>query len=104
MFIHFDVIISSRDLYIELNAHWSHGGHWYTDKDTKTIEEWKSKSKFYKNSAETFAVRDVNKRMTAKENQLNYIVFWKTDLSDVQLWIDKGCPDGQDWLREYSWL
>ena len=99
-----DYYISSRDLYIELNAHWSHGGHWYTDKDAKTIEEWKSKSKFYKNSAETFAVRDVNKRMTAKENQLNYIVFWKTYLSDVQLWIDKGCPDGQDWLREYSWL
>ena len=30
--------------------------------------------------------------------------FWENDLSDVKLWISKGCPDGRDWLKEYSWL
>jgi hypothetical protein len=99
-----DYYIKSRDLYIELNAHWSHGGHWYDDvKDRALVEEWKCKTKFYVNSAKTFSVRDVQKRKYAKMNNLNYVVFWKNDLSDVKLWIEKGCPDGQDWLKEYSW-
>lgn len=99
-----DFYIKSRDLFVELNAHWSHGGHWYTDADFDLVENWKLKSEFYKNAAETFSVRDVNKRKTACDNMLNYLVFWKNDLSDVKLWISKGCPDGRDWLKEYSWL
>lgn len=99
-----DYYIKSRDLYIELNAHWSHGGHWYSEFDSDIVESWYSKSKFYQNAAETFSVRDVEKRHIACKNCLNYVVFWKSDLSDAHRWIEQGCPDGQDWLKEYSWL
>lgn len=99
-----DYYIKSRDLYIELNAHWSHGGHWYNDStDAKLVELWRTKTKFYVNSAETFSVRDVCKRNYARVNKLNYLVFWENDLSDVKMWIEYGCPDGQDWVKEYSW-
>lgn len=99
-----DYYIPFRDLYIELNAHWSHGGHWYTEMDTDIIVDWFKKSNFFRNAAVTFSVRDVEKRETARLHNLNYIVFWKSDLSDVHEWIDAGCPDGHDWLKEYSWL
>lgn len=100
-----DFYIKSRDMYIELNAHWSHGGHWYDDVvDKDVVSQWLQKSAFYKNAAQTFSMRDVKKRKVAKQNRLNYIVFWDTGLSDVQQWISLGCPDGQDWLVEYSWL
>lgn len=100
-----DYFIKSRNLYIELNAHWSHGGHWYDESvDGDTIVDWHQRSAFYQNAACTFSERDVEKRRVAKENNLNYVVFWKNDLSDVKQWISLGCPDGHDWLKEYSWL
>lgn len=44
------------------------------------------------------------KRNQACENNLNYLVFWDNNLNDFKLWIEMGCPDGQDWEYEYSWL
>lgn len=44
------------------------------------------------------------KRKAARENNLNYVVFWDEKLEDAELWFAMGCPDGQDWIREYSWL
>lgn len=99
-----DYYIKSRNMYIELNAHWSHGHHWYTDSDKLVIDDWQQKSKYYRNAAQTFSVRDVKKREIARQNSLNYLVFWESDLSDVYKWIDAECPDGQDWDKEYSWL
>ena len=100
-----DFYIRSRNIYIELNAHWSHGGHWYSENvDKQVLDKWLSGSRSYKNAANTFSVRDVAKRNVACQNSLNYIVFWKSDLSDAKHWIELGCPDGQDWIREYSWL
>src|SRR5699024_4816151 len=40
----------------------------------------------------------------AELGRLNYLVFWDADLKDVDLWVVCGCPDGQDWEREYSWI
>lgn len=99
-----DFYIPSRDLYIELNAHWSHGGHWYGEHDAETVARWRAKSRYHGNAGDTFSVRDVAKRDAAKRSRLNYVVFWKADLSDAQKWIELGCPDGQDWDKEYSWL
>lgn len=101
---HVDFYIPSRDLYIELNAHWSHGGHWYSDCDAEIVANWMAGSKYHQNSAVTFSVRDVRKRECARISKLNYVVFWESDLSDAKKWIDMGCPDGQDWIKEYSWL
>lgn len=89
-----DYYIKSRDMYIELNAHWSHGGRWFREGEDVTKLPTQS---------DTFSVRDVTKRKTAAENKLNYVVFWKCDLSDAKEWVVAGCPDAEDWKVEYSW-
>lgn len=99
-----DFYIRSMDLYIELNVHWSHGGHWYSNMDAETVSMWRRKPKYYVNAAETFSVRDVVKRDAARKAGLNYVVFWKQDLSDAEMWFRLGCPAGHDWECEYSWM
>ena len=100
-----DFYIKSRDLWIEVNAHWTHGGHWYDSiEDSKLVSEWSSKSLFYKKAVDVFTKRDVMKRKSAEVAGLNYVVFWSNDISDFEKWLHKGCPDGSDWMKEYSWL
>ena len=103
-----DFYIVSRDLRIELNASWVHGGHWYDDtKDRAVLTEWVGKSadsKYYRDAVTMWAKRDVEKRACAKANGLKYLVFWDTKLQDAQFWFACGCPDATDWEREYSWL
>lgn len=73
-----DFYIPSLDLFIELNFHWTHGGHPYNaEKDKEQLEFWKSKnSTYYDTAINTWTVRDVNKLETAKRNNLNYLVFY----------------------------
>ena len=75
-----DFYIPSLDLYIECNYHWTHGGHPFnenSEQDVKLLNIWKDKnSKYYNGAIRTWTERDVNKRKTAKENNLNYIEFW----------------------------
>lgn len=103
-----DFYIKSRDMFIELNAHWTHGHHWFDKtKDSVTLDSWLEKSQdseFYKNAVYVWTEHDLKKRETAKENNLNYVVFWDNKLRDVVLWLSLNCPDGCDWEREYSWL
>ena len=105
-----DFYIPSRDLFIELNATWTHGGHWFDPNDIDDIARldiWYDKSidsAYYENAIETWTTRDVRKRTVAKDNGLNYIVFWDNLLIDFKRWVDKGCPDGRDYDKEYSWL
>lgn len=79
--------------YIELNAHWTHGKHFFdltSQEDLKLLEKWKEKakiSKFYKNAIETWTVRDVKKREVAKKNGLKYLVFW--NLKEVSIFINQ---------------
>lgn len=91
-----DFYITSLDLFIELNASWTHGGHWFdaSDKDdTQVLNLWYEKaenmpSAYYRAAIETWTVRDVKKRQIALVNNLNYVVFWKNDLSDFIEWIN----------------
>lgn len=103
-----DFYIKSRNMYIELNASWTHGCHWYdvsSNNDVCIVTEWRSKNTaYYDNAISTWTQRDVEKRCLAEIHNLNYIVFWDEKLSDVMLWVGMDCPDGQDWQREYSWL
>lgn len=104
-----DFYVKSKDLFIELNTMWTHNTHWYTDDSTdKTIaSDWLASSDaklFYLNAYETWTNRDVAKRAAARHAKLNYVVFWDAGLDDARLWIAMGCPDGQDWEMEYSWL
>ena len=105
-----DFYVPSRDLFIELNGSWTHGGHWYdpaSATDVELVRSWEDKalsvSRFY--DPVTWTRRDVAKRAAAAEHELNYVVLWDgCRLGDAMLWIAMGCPDGRDWEREYSWL
>lgn len=72
-----DFYIKSEDKFIELNAHWTHGGKPFDSDDVECLEKlnlWKEKAKtsqFYKNAIETWTVRDVNKINVSKINNLN---------------------------------
>ena len=105
---HADFYDSDRNLFIEVNAHWTHGGHWYdtfSAFDTQRLMDWQAKSSSYIDKAiKTWTVSDVSKRQYARDNKLNYVTFWDSDGSDFDLWCAMGMPDGQDWRQEYSWL
>lgn len=104
-----DFYVKSRDLYIELNAYWVHGNHWYNEDSEDDVlfkQKWVDcvdKSSAYEKAVYTWTVSDLQKRETARKNNLNYIVFWKDNLSDFEEWIEAGCPDGKDWVCMYSW-
>ena len=107
-----DFYIPERDLFIELNGSWSHGGHWYEadrEMDQRTVQTWLKKgkkSKYYRVALETWIKRDIRKREAARQAELNYVTLWdgSETLSDTHLWFALGAPDGRDWEREYSWL
>ncbi len=81
-----DFYIKSLDVYVELNAHWTHGGHAFDKNDKNDIEKakfWKSKdSKFYDIAFMVWTAKDVEKRNLAKEKKLNYIELFCSDLEN----------------------
>ena len=103
-----DFYDKDRDLFIEVNASWTHGYHWYdAENDVDTCKKWKVKSKkseYYANALDIFTKRDVEKRECARVNNLNYVTLWDSDGMDADLWFAMGMPLGKDWEREYSWL
>lgn len=105
---HSDFYDSDRNLFIEVNAHWTHGGHWcdtFSAFDAQKLGSWQEKSSSYIDKAiKTWTVSDVSKRQCARDNKLNYVTFWDSQGSDFDLWLAMGMPDGQDWRQEYSWL
>lgn len=107
-----DFYVKSRDMFIELNASFFHNRHWFDDMDFNDCAElsaFMAKAALDSNSSysgvvQTWSVYDVRKRQDARDANLNYIVFWDNDLRDAAVWFAMGCPDGQDWRHEYSWL
>ena len=86
-----DFYIPSLDYFIEFNNHWTHGKHPYVSnsiKDQEKIENWKSKhTKYYDNALDTWTERDVKKRETAKNNNLNFKEIWT--LEEGKKFIDE---------------
>lgn len=94
---HVDFYIKSLDLFIELNATWLHGKHWFNPNDKGDInrlnvyvDKVKMGKIFYQSAIDVWTKRDVLKRETAKKNHLKYMVFWNQDLSDFYQWVKKG--------------
>lgn len=89
-----DFYIQSLELFIELNASWTHGHHWYDAENVEDVEIlrlWQEKavySSYYRAAITTWTVRDVKKRQIALQNHLNYLVFWDNDLSDFIAWLN----------------
>lgn len=86
--------------YIEMNLHWTHGGHYFDSSDTADIEElcrwrraYENGSEYYGSAINTWTQRDLLKRDTAIEQRLNYLVFWDNDLKDFKEWLVQYCVD-----------
>ena len=103
-----DFYDKDKDLFIEVNASWTHNFHWYdVDSDAVMVNAWKKKSddsQYYASTLKIFTKSDVEKRECARKNNLNYVTLWDSDGMDADLWFAMGMPLGKDWEREYSWL
>lgn len=103
-----DFYDKDKDLFIEVNASWTHNFHWYdVDSDAVMVNAWKKKSddsQYYASALKIFTKSDVEKRECARKNNLNYVTLWDSDGMDADLWFAMGMPLGKDWEREYSWL
>lgn len=86
-----DFYIVTEDLFIELNASWTHGGHWFdanNQSDVLKLQSWKDKGgPYYGSAVRMWSVRDPEKRACAEKNRLNYLVFWDMDLADARAWL-----------------
>ena len=77
-----DFYIKSLDLFIELNAHWTHGEHPFDKNNTEDLQKltvWQEKSKeskFFTNAIETWTRRDVEKLNILQENKLNFVLIY----------------------------
>ena len=86
-----DFYIKSKSLFIELNLHWTHGGKPYDPNDKECQEKlaiWQEKSKtsqFYRNAIQRWTVRDLEKQKIAKENNLNYVMYYLEEDVDNSL-------------------
>ena len=80
---HCDFYIKSKNLFIELNLHWTHGDMIYNPNNKECqerLEQWKEKakvSKFYQASIENWTIRDLNKIQKAIDNNLHYMLIYK---------------------------
>lgn len=98
-----DFYIKSLDCFIELNAYWMHGNHWFdinNDADLEKLQLWLNKvdegKESYERAIYVWSENDPEKLRTAIKNNLNYVVFWDTDLTDAKQWLVDGCP-----LKQY---
>lgn len=73
---HCDFYIPSEDLFIELNAHWTHGEEPFDNTKSEhqdLLLQWKSKnSKYYENAIYVWTDLDVRKLNTLRTNKLNF--------------------------------
>lgn len=104
-----DFYVRSRDLFVELNGMWSHGGRWFDEErveDLALASRWLGRGgAYYETALHIWTVSDVAKRSAAREHGLNFVVLWDGAKGlDQKLWAALGFPDGRDWDREYSWL
>ncbi len=86
-----DFYVPCLDLYIECNYHWTHGKHLFDNNnidDVNKLNTWKNKqTKYYDNAIYVWSKLDVNKYNKAKENKLNYIIFY--NFNDFKIWVNK---------------
>lgn len=94
-----DFYIKQYDLFIEINAHWTHGGHLFNENNQEDIEKlncWKSKrTKFYNIAIDVWTNRDIIKQNIAKEHNLNYLAIYSNDFeickNNILEFINKKC-------------
>ena len=87
---HCDYYIKPLKLYIELNLHWSHGGHFYDQnnpEDAAKASLWLAKgTKYYNVCYHVWTDLDLRKARCATENNLRFLVFWSLD--ELRKWTE----------------
>lgn len=111
-----DFYIKSLDLFIELNAHYSHHTHWFDltnpDDVLRRTHMLASGNKRNINAVKTWCETDLMKRNVAKDNHINYLVFWDgtsinvngkqvPTLKDFYLWFNEYDCDIDRFLKDY---
>lgn len=111
-----DFYIKSLDLFIELNAHYSHHTHWFdatnSDDVLRQTHMLTSGKKRNINAVKVWCETDLAKRDTARRNNLNYLVFWDGTsvsvnkkripaLKDFYLWFNDYNCDTDRFLKDY---
>lgn len=80
-----DFYIKTEDLFIELNLHWTHGGHPFdsnNQEDILQLKRWEEKaktSKFFSNAIKIWSQTDVEKLNILNKNSLNYKIFYNKE-------------------------
>ncbi len=85
-----DFYIPDLNLYIECNYFWMHGYKPYqgTKEDLLKLNNWKNhNTNCYKSAIETWTIRDIKKRNTAKQNNLNWLEFFS--IQELKDWLEK---------------
>lgn len=93
-----DFYIKSLDIFIELNLHWTHGGHLFnksSKEDINKVKTWQNKhTKYYDNAIKVWTIKDPLKFLIAKKNNLNYFVFYS--LKEAYCWLNKYKKNSSD--------
>lgn len=85
-----DFYIPEIDLYIEYNGWWGHGKEPFigNDEQLQKVKLWENKNTSqYNRAIDIWTNRDVLKRNTAKQNNLNYLEFFTMD--EFNEWYEK---------------
>lgn len=100
--------VEFMDLYIDFYFESRHGGHWFDRSDAidlDRVQAWmNSDDPRLRDVVDAWTKQDVDKRLELGRNKSNYVVFWDSKFRDFDLWVSLNCPDGQDYVKEYSWL
>lgn len=82
-----DFYLPDKEIYIEINAHWTHGGRPFNNtnkEDLIKLDRWrKQNTDFYNHAIKTWTIRDVQKRECAKKNNLNYLEIFSNKIDDA---------------------
>ena len=111
-----DFYIKSFDLFIEINAHYSHGNHWYDENNHDDVLRvnnlLQSNKKKSIDAVHVWTKTDVEKRNYAKNSKLNYLVFWDNKyfqlnnnkyprISDFCKWFFEYDCDYENFVKDY---
>lgn len=111
-----DFYVRSLDLFIELNCHHSHGGHWFDEGNKRDVQRrdqlLAADTARSRRSVDVWCKKDVIKRHDAQRSGINFLVFWDgparrkagsdaSNLRDFKCWLfDYDC-DVERFIRDH---
>lgn len=109
LFVSFYIV--SRDMAVSCFNTFPHGGHPYgsdPEYDENQLEVWRRKAEEGDRECliamQTWTKADPKLFDEIERRGLKHVSFWMDDLSDFDLWLAMGAPDGHDHREIYTWL